>query len=348
MVHDSMVEAMAYPVIDEPLYKPLVSLSAELFLPNINLIPPNSVTLLESNRAGFIEPLCVGAKHEWAREALWQEYPTDQRGSPLRQFWGLADNLSASAESGDAREELRDIAPIDKWRPSSTLGVHYPEVPQPRRAKNKEDIVLTLRGDLLRRFPSAVIMAQRAMWQMSNGHIDNSQERVLVRLSEEEEDDPPRAKVRTPLYEAKVEPDIYFFGFDLTEEEVKGGTGEDPNDDPGWFFVIKERPGEPRFGLDEGTSTTLEVWNDLTWQRIQPGAAGSFIQIDNNTPTLRVTDDPLETDDQEKEAQRADDVWVAWREEMSSADVAYVLYQAPVLIAIHAAEMLKRSPSSGA
>ena len=50
--------------------------------------------------------------------------------------------------------------------------------------------------------------------------------------------------MRTPLYEAKVDPDIYFFGFDLTRRRRrKGGTGENPNDDPGWFFVIKERPG---------------------------------------------------------------------------------------------------------
>jgi len=48
-----------------------------------------------------------------------------------------------------------------------------------------------------------------------------------------EEDKPPHAKVRTPLYGAKVEPDIFFFGFDLTGTEVKGGTGENPNDDPG-------------------------------------------------------------------------------------------------------------------
>ncbi len=337
---NELVEVVAYPVIDEPLYKPLVSLSAELFLPNINLIPPNSLTLLESNRH-FIESVCVGANHEWAREALWQEYPTDQRGSPLRQFWGVADQLSASAEDGDSREELRDIAPIDQWPLSSALGGHYPQVPHPRRPKNREDIVLAVRGDLLRRYPTAVVLAQRAAWQVRTGSIDTSQERVIDHLTADEEDNPPREKVRSPMYEAKVEPEIYFFGFDLTEEEVKGGTGENANDDPGWFFVIKERPGEPRFGLDRGTSTALEVWNDLTWQQIQPGPAGSFIQIDNSTPTLSVIDDPLETGDEEKEAQREDDQAVTWRKEMSSADVAYILYQAPVLIAVHAAEMLK-------
>ena len=29
----------------------------------------------------------VGLNHEMARELLWREYPTDQRGSYFRQFW---------------------------------------------------------------------------------------------------------------------------------------------------------------------------------------------------------------------------------------------------------------------
>ena len=37
-----------------------------------------------------------------------------------------------------------------------------------------------------------------------------------------------------------------------------GGTGENPTDDPGWFFVIKERPGEPRFGLDIDKRNVLD------------------------------------------------------------------------------------------
>ena len=57
--------------------------------------------------------------------------------------------------------------------------------------------------------------------------------------------------MRTPLYEAKVDPDIYFFGFDLDADEARGGTGDNDADPPGWFFVLKERPGEPRFGLDD-------------------------------------------------------------------------------------------------
>src|SRR5262249_43591089 len=41
-------EAMASPEIDQPMYEPLKEISSELFLPNINLIEQNSVTLLET------------------------------------------------------------------------------------------------------------------------------------------------------------------------------------------------------------------------------------------------------------------------------------------------------------
>ena len=77
---DPLSEVMAYPEIDTPMYRPLVDRSTELFLPNLNLIEPNSITLLETNQR-FIEAYMVGLNHEFARELLWREYPTDQRGS---------------------------------------------------------------------------------------------------------------------------------------------------------------------------------------------------------------------------------------------------------------------------
>jgi hypothetical protein len=206
----------------------------------------------------------------------------------------------------------------------------------------KEEVVLTIRGDLLKKYPNAVIYAHRAEWQRKtdgSGAIDPEQERRLVALTVAEEDNPPKAKVRTPLYEAKVDPDIFFLGFDLTAAEVKGGTGENSGDDPGWFFVIKERPGEPRFGFDIGASdpNEIHVWNDLGWDNVQPGAAGSFVVIDNAMSAFQVKPPTLPEDDEKKE-QHADDVAIAWNKDMNSADVAYVLYQAPVLVAVHGAE----------
>src|SRR5690606_10272034 len=145
--------------------------------------------------------------------------------------------------------------------------------------EDEEEVVLVIRGELLKKYPNAVIYAHRARWQPSNDNIDKTQERRLVELTPAEEANPPRDKVKTPLYKAQVAPDIYFFGFDLTIEEAKGDSGETPGDDPGWFFVIKERPGEPRFGLDLDQQPRLNVWNDLSWADVQPGVPGTHIPI---------------------------------------------------------------------
>ena len=146
--------------------------------------------------------------------------------------------------------------------------------------------------------------------------------------------------MQTPLFEAKVDPDIYFFGFDLTVEDVIGGTGEHPTDDPGWFFVIKERPGEPRFGLDTDKQPEINVWNDLSWADLTVTAPGNYLQISTAPASF-----PLITPgvaDEEKDVQYQDDKKVVWSHDMSSAELAYILWQAPVLVAVHASEMLPK------
>ena len=188
--------------------------------------------------------------------------------------------------------------------------------------------------------------------------IDLTKERDLRPLTSEV--NPPESILKTPLYEAKVEPDVYFFGFDMTACEAKGGTGEEDEpvvmkcekegitwDDPGWFFVIKERSGEPRFGLDvrdeEFTEPMVKVWNDLSWDHVTPKVNdGEFLQISNDTQEITLAalaDDNSET---KKDEQRGEDLNIIWRKEMSSADLAYILYQVPVMVAVHASEMLPR------
>ena len=244
-------EAMAYPEIDVPMYKPLNDISSELFLPNVNLVEQNSITLLETNQK-FIEAYMVGLNHEFARELLWREYPTDQRGSYFRQFWDVSSFFSTETLNKEQlKEKLRDIPPIHRWPKDSKLGDHDN---REEGGIQEENIVLVIRGELLKKYPTAVIYAHKARWQFkADGMtIDNTKERRLVDLDLAEEAKPPKDKIKTPLYQAKVEPDIYFLGFDLNVKEAKGGTGEDvgDKDKPGWFFVIKERPGELRFGLD--------------------------------------------------------------------------------------------------
>lgn len=400
---ETFTEAMAYPTFDLPMYKPLADYSAELFLPNINYIDQNSISLLETNQK-FIEAYMVGLNHEFARELLWREYPTDQRGSYFRQFWeasgfmdtqavtkenllvrynkvfetkgmyipelieyweqlkdgSIADGDLAKAHQLILKEEHKDIAPIHYWKKGSRLGDHdYRESP----GEKEDELVLVIRGELLKKYPTAVIYAHRAVWQDENNEpalddtrtLDKNKERMLRPI---DNNNPSRTVIKSPLYEAKVDPDIYFFGFDLTVEEAQGGDGSNPDDDPGWFFVIKERPGEPRFGLDIGDGGNIEdgkieLWNDLSWGDITPAVPkDGFLQIvasvdengdpvEDHTPTITAIQD-LEAEDSEKIEQQGEDQQIQWSENMSSAELAYILYQVPVLVGVHASEMLPK------
>ena len=64
--------------------------------------------------------------------------------------------------------------------------------------------MLAIRGELLKKYPNTVVYAHAAEWAMRDGHVDPSRERTLAELGAGELDKPPRSKIRTPLYEAKV------------------------------------------------------------------------------------------------------------------------------------------------
>jgi hypothetical protein len=334
-------EIMHHPVIDTPMYKPLEELSKEFLMPNLGLIPQNSVTAVETNQA-FIEAYMVGLNHEFSRELLWREYPTDQRGSVFRQFWdvkGLVAPAGMSAE--DFRESVRDILKIHRWPRASKLGTHDNREPP---GGQKENIVLVIRGELLKKYPNTVIYAQHAQWQpKAGGGLDPTKERNLEPIPAGQEERPPPAIVHFPLFEAKVDPDIYFFGFDLTEEDVAGRLDQSPPTpaNAGWFFVLKERPGEPRFGLDSKRADPgkRQTVNDIGWPDLIPeGSTRHFL----DPASLIAPLDPLGPDDGEKADQRAEDVTVL-PAPISAARWAYILYQAPMMVAIHGAELLKRN-----
>jgi hypothetical protein len=329
---DRFIEAMAYPVFDLPTYQALLDLSVDVFVPHIDRVPQNSITLLANNRE-FIEAYLAGLNHEMARELLWREYPTDQRGTPFRQFWDPRALPLRPGETPEQRHERGyDITPLHTWPLTSVLGANG------RRTdgREREDLVLVVRGELLKKYPTAAVYAQRAAWPPGiDGLPDPTQERILADLGDE--DRPPPALVRLPLYEAKIEPDIYLLGFDLDAEEARGR----PPHDAGWFFVLKERPGDPRFGVDDGPQTPVEVWNDLSWTDVDPHGRG-FLELAADVTVPLVGFDGSE-DDPEKREQRAEDESLPlWYAGLSSADVAYILFQVPVLVAVHAQEMLPR------
>jgi hypothetical protein len=322
----TLQEVMNYPDIKDAMYAPLESISSEYFVPNLKLVPDNTISLLQTNQP-FIESYLAGLNHEFARELLWREYPTDQRGSYFRQFWDVSTYVDRQHRDPKMLTEyLKDVPPMHEWAASSALGSH-----------NKRDaegdagqVVLLIRGALLKRYPNTFIYAQKAMW--GQGPRANR-----LMLSDETGElfasQPQSTALRFPLYKARVAPDIYFIGFDLTLDEARGDSRLDETaasravvgDNLGWFFVLQEAVGEPRFGLDTGApiEPSAQTWDNLAWVNIDLGG-GQSVDVAKAFITPPAG---------------SNSGGVQWGS--NAADMAYIFYQEPVMIAVHGRNMLK-------
>jgi hypothetical protein len=200
---------------------------------------------------------------------LWRRFPTDRRVTYFRTFWNKLRNPLPTQEGPDIDE-------IHTWTDEG-LGSNI----------GNPNVVLLLRGELLRQFPNTSIYMVKAEWKTRT----NDDETELVRapklsaarhITEEKvqklrtTDDPaddPRGEIKFPIFRGTLDPDVTFMGFDIAPETAVGDDlqvtdpvrladeyeedeTEDEGDppDPGWFLVFEEPMGETRFGLDEGGS----------------------------------------------------------------------------------------------
>jgi hypothetical protein len=308
---DPLEPVMAAPEFPQPMSEPLAALGQDWLLPGLDQVPPNTVALLETNQK-FVEAYMVGLNHEISRELLWNEYPTDQRGTYARQFWNSTGHVPTSGENP---ESSKDIDQIHAWPLDSTLGENSGRPPAPG---DEPYLVLLVRGELLRRYPNALVYAAKA--------------RVTSGGDEREIDDTIPEK--HPIFAGQLSPDVAFFGFELTETVARGNPPSS-GADQGWFFVLQEQPSEPRFGLDLADTPTPALaarWDQLAWQHLDP--AVDFINLNADLPDTRNVADP-------------DVPSAVWHADTGlgpagsrASDMAYITLQRPVRVAIHATRML--------
>ena len=236
---EALQTIMAHPTFPKPMYEDLRDLSADYLLPGIENIKQNAICLLNTNQR-FIEAYMLGLNYEMGRELLWREYPTDQRGTCFRQFW----DVSCAPEGKD----LLDIAPIHRWAALTNLGTHG------RGMGPSEDLVLLIRGELLYKYPNTIIYAIPA--KLGNGRVEPDFD----------------AEAKFPVFRGTIPPDIAFLGFiGLTDRQAKGVEDPQNSDEAGWYFVLQEQLGEPRFGfdvestIDPDVNGDTEIWNQLGW-----------------------------------------------------------------------------------
>jgi len=196
----SSAAPLTHPSFPQPMYSGIREFMPELLLPGVDHIEDNTITLLETHPQ-FIEAFMVGVNHEMARELLWRGFATDQRGTYFRSFWSY---------------RSPDLQPLHTWSLGERLGTHLSDGHSPGQ------LVMVIRGELLRRFPDAIIYAVAAESDTALGTVETY-----------------------PLHRGQLTDDAIFLLFDLSEDQVLGRDGS-----PGWFFVIQQQPTELRFGLD--------------------------------------------------------------------------------------------------
>lgn len=247
-------EVLPYPEFDMPIYELLKDVSPDYIIPNFANITDNSATILEPNPR-FIEALFVGLNHEFGRELLWREYPTDQRGSYFRKFWDRSDADNP---------EVNDIdVPLHEW--NTSLGANT--------GMSGDYLILVLRAELLRKFPNTLIFAQEAAFV-----------EPVPTTAEQMENAPRMPKINGttiyPKFTAQLGQDVTLVAFEMTKETALGKNGAGVNINAGYFFCLQERPGEMRFGLRGAFLQSPSNWLELSWQVIEnPSILNNMIVV---------------------------------------------------------------------
>jgi hypothetical protein len=279
-----LAPVMVGPVLERPLYLDLAAYDPDRFLPGAGDIPENAITLVETNPR-FVEAFLVGANHELNRELLWRRYPTDRRGTAFRKFWDRLDD-------GD------DIQPINEWVSNNRLGSNS-------AGDADGNVVLLVRGKLLRRYPNTVIYAAPST---TDRRID------------------PTAAPIAPIFAGYLDPDIAFVGFGFDANQAESGNGT--------IFVLQEQPAEPRFGFDvpagalpAAPTAPPSNWSDLTWGQLAV-APGGFVDVTafGGTPSR-----PLSGTAPTSSARFGAD----------AAHMAAIAFQRPFRAAVHSSEILE-------
>jgi hypothetical protein len=232
----------AFPIIADSTYQYLDALPGGWVLPEANGLEPDTAILLRTNPE-FTSAFLVGVNDEMNSELLWRGYPTDQRGTPFQHFW-------------DRVDEQPDIELIHRWRrlrPLATAGA-------PGGVEGtREQIVLLLRGTLLRRYPDLVIYATKGTRAAPGADIPDE---------------------GRPMFFGQVRPDISLVGFPMTPAQLAAAQ---------WWFVLEQQLTAPRFGFDSGPPDTPQSWSDASWQMfgIEPGEHIRLTDGQNPTPVAQ-------------------------------------------------------------
>jgi hypothetical protein len=288
--------------------------------------------------------------------------------------------VQAAAIQDRLDERLRDIARLTDWK-ASRLGSNT----RPAPANVADPLVFVVRGELLRRYPGALVYAVDAVKGPTGQRRPGLEEYLREFVGDISSTLQPRLESRLaspaltralsaigihitsalitavvpglqwlieargarydvlkasnalrvyrsvasrrphfPIFKASLPPDIVFYGFPFTVAEARTA-----NAGLGKYFIIEERPGEPRFGLDTSGPDQMRTWDDLSWKHFGLHIDDGVGKYLDGAPVADPAPAPVDADDRSWEG-----------DSTSSATRAWITLQRPSRIAVHATQML--------
>ena len=226
------------PRFSRPMSEPLAERFPELMLPGLGSIPPDGAAVVESN-AAFIEAFLVGANQALAYELLWRGLPSDSKATAFQRFWAHAGNG-------------RDIDGISTWTADSAVGSHV---------TSAAGLILLLRGEIVRRYPSMVVSVVPAVWNSDKTRS------------------PAASGMTLPAFRGRIGEDMLYAGFSQLTADALIGTPAAPGS-AGSYFLLSENVSDPRFGLDPSGGTTPPTRATLSWTQLTlpAGAVNATLQ----------------------------------------------------------------------
>ncbi len=219
------------PRFPDPLFPWLLELGAELVLPGVGDVADDRVRLVEVNE-GWVAAFLVGANHQWAHEALWNEYPADLAATAFSTFW-----QRIPAGTGDLDADLHD------WREGSSLRSHV--------GGAESSTVLLVRGEVVRRFPGLELFL---VTPRADGGLVEADGSI------------PDGRITWPSFAGTLDPRTVFVGFDVDAADVRAEQRHVAVQEP----VTGPRFGFDVAGTVFGRAPT--TWADLSWGHVAGSA----------------------------------------------------------------------------
>jgi hypothetical protein len=296
------------PSFPQPFYETVRDNALPWLIPGLSSFPDEAITVLGSDTHA-VEAMLIGANSQLSSELLWRGVPALRTATFFARFWDGRD------AAGNATTDITDIS---TWAPGSDLGSHSPASATPGDAA-----VLLMRGDLIRRFPHVTIYAAPAISTADGSRTIDLTTRI------------------DPDFSGTLGGDSAFAGFPFTLETARGSASA-----LGMYFVFQEHPMAARFGLNLVTGTPSsfgvkpDAWHDLDWSgtvRDEPGyEALTYLDASAASPLWGVS---------LADNQGATGPLHRWG--FSAAHMANITYRPPVLIAIHADNLLEAAGTGG-